>query len=70
MMIPGMEDAFESWNKLVNASGLKSPQLKIYDCPVADIDCPYYDNGVCTIGDPARECDDYFYYKGGYDGDE
>lgn len=28
-------------------------------CPVNGYDCPYFDNGVCTIPDPMENCDDF-----------
>ena len=37
---------------------------KVYECPVNDWDCPYFDGGICTIGNPVKECDDYFYAMG------
>ena len=33
---------------------------KVY-CPVNAWDCPYFkDDCECTIGDPMKECDDYY----------
>lgn len=40
-----------------------------FHCPVNGWDCPYYqkkeingtlEEGVCTIGDPISECDDFY----------
>lgn len=28
-------------------------------CPVLDFTCPYYEQGYCTLENPAEECDDY-----------
>lgn len=28
-------------------------------CPVLDFLCPYYEQGYCTLENPAEECDDY-----------
>lgn len=39
---------------------------RIYYCPISDIECPYYKDGFCTIGNPTQECDDYAYYHAEY----
>ena len=37
-------------------------------CPANGWDCPYWVKGLCTIGDPLTECDDFgFFYKEGED---
>lgn len=37
-------------------------------CPSGAFDCPYYQkNGVCTIGDPLSECDDFGAYYESYE---
>lgn len=28
-------------------------------CPSLDFTCPYYEQGYCTLENPAAECDDY-----------
>ena len=28
-------------------------------CPTLDFTCPYYEQGYCTLENPAAECDDY-----------
>ena len=38
--------------------------VKIYTCPVNDLECAYYMEGLCTLGNPEKECDDYYYYLG------
>ena len=40
--------------------------MKIYYCPTCDIECPYCVglNYECVIGDPMKECDDYYAYHG------
>lgn len=43
---------------------------RIYTCPVNDFECPYYMDGLCTIGNPVEECDDYYYYLGSEETDE
>ena len=35
------------------------PFVEHIHCPVNDCKCPYYDNGICTLEDPASECDDF-----------
>ena len=30
-----------------------------YHCPVNGWDCPYYKQGICTIGNPIEECEDF-----------
>lgn len=34
-------------------------------CPVAAIDCPYYDENedFCLLDHPEEDCDDYAYYN-------
>ena len=35
--------------------------MEKYYCPVNAWDCPYFkDDCECTIGDPMKECDDYY----------
>lgn len=35
-------------------------EKKIY-CPLYDMDCPYCTkDGVCEIGNPMEECDEYY----------
>ena len=32
-------------------------------CPTGEFDCPYYKDGICTIGPkPWEECDEAAYY--------
>ena len=34
--------------------------MKDWKCPLFETDCPYCDeNGICWVGNPAEECDDY-----------
>lgn len=33
-------------------------------CPAGDFTCPYFgESGVCTIGNPKEECEEYAYYE-------
>ena len=36
-------------------------QAEKYYCPEFEYDCPYDKDGVCTIGNPMEECDDYYF---------
>ena len=38
--------------------------MEIYLCPELELDCPYDENGICTIGNPMEECDDYYFVNG------
>lgn len=33
--------------------------------PFAEFDCPHYnrDTGLCELGNPIAECDDYWFYN-------
>ena len=35
---------------------------KIYNCPVLDWECPYFNSEgcVCKLDDPKTDCDDYY----------
>ena len=38
--------------------------MEKYLCPELELDCPYDENGICTIGNPMEECDDYYFVNG------
>ena len=41
-------------------------------CPSEDSTCPYYNSktGICSIGNPLEECDDYYYWECSMEEDE
>lgn len=44
--------------------GLRRINMEKYLCPELELDCPYDKDGICTIGNPMEECDDYYFVNG------
>ena len=37
---------------------------KVYDCPVDDYTCPYWQkDGTCGLHNPTEECDEFMWYE-------
>ena len=50
----------ENKDVLIRLKNGENPPL----CPLDEWDCPYYqDNGYCTIGNPAEECETYWFFN-------